>query len=162
MTDLVKYIKRKVPSPCCVKRCNKEGCKVDLTQAPRPFVLIDMDCRDLEIERGSNRCDFLFAGQGDGDVPGWVAALELKGRPKASKVRAQLQSGAQFAERILPKDVEIRFRPVLFYRGGLRGAELTLLRGSSIRFRHPTKGIVLKERVILRRCGSRLKDALRE
>lgn len=160
MTDLVDYIERIVPSPCCVTRCHKEGCRVDLRQVPSPFVLIDMDCDLLNIEEGSSRCDFLFASKGDGNVSGWVGALELKGRPRASKVVAQLQAGAQFAERILPSDVEIQFRPVLFYSGGLRGAELTRLRSSSIRFRHPTKGIVLKEKVILKSCGSRLKDAL--
>ena len=161
MTDLVAYIKDEVPSPCCVKRCQKERCRVDLKEAPSPFVLIDMDCDLLDIEEGSSRCDFLFVSKGDGDMPGWAAALELKGRPRASTVVVQLQAGAQFAAGILPGNVEVRFRPVLFYSGGLHSNDTTRLRQASIKFKHPKTGKILTERVILRKCGSRLKDALR-
>lgn len=161
MTDLVDYVRKRVPSQCCKVRCGKRKCKVDLREAPHPFVLVDMDCTALELQEGTNRCDFLFVGEGDGDMPGWAAALELKGRPKTSKVRAQLQAGAQFAQEILPGDVEVRFRPVVFYSGGLRGAELNLMRRTSIRFKCPKTGSVLRERVILKNCGSRLKDVLR-
>ncbi len=161
MTDLIEHIKRKIPPPCCVKRCRKEKCTVDLKQAPSPFVLIDLDCDCLDIEEGSSRCDFLFVSQEDKSMPGLVGVLELKGRPKASIVASQLQAGAQFAEKVLPKDVELQFRPVLFFGGSLRGAERDHIRKTSIRFRHPKKGSVLKTRVILKNCGSPLKDALR-
>ena len=161
MTDLIEHIKRKIPSPCCVRRCHKEKCTVDLKQAPSPFVRIDLDCDRLDLEEGSRRCDFLFASQEDKGKPGLVGVLELKGRPKASIVVAQLQAGAQFAESVLPRDVELQFRPILFYSGGLRGAERDSIRNASIRFRHPKKGGVLKTRVILKSCGSPLKDALR-
>lgn len=161
MTDLCDYFKESIPSSCCRTRCHKPGCKVDLRQAPSPFVLIDMDCGQLEIEEGANRCDFLYVSQGAGDTPGWVAALELKGRPKSSEIVAQLQAGAQFAAKVLAGDVEVRFRPIAFYSGGFRGAEREKLRKASIRFRHPKQGIVLDRKVILRRCGSSLKEALR-
>ena len=161
MTDLGSYFKESIPSSCCVKRCNKEGCRVDMGQAPFPFILIDMDCDLLETDAQSNLCDFLFVSRGDGDTPGWVAALELKGRPESSKIIAQLQAGAQFAARILSRDADIQFRPIAFYSGRMHREELTRLRSASIRFRHPKARIVLKERVVLRRCGSRLKEALR-
>ena len=161
MTDLIEHVKRQIPPPCCVRRCRKEKCTVVLKQAPSPFVLVDLDCDRLHIEEGSRRCDFLFVSQEDKGMPGLVGVLELKGRPRASVVAAQLQAGAQFAERVLPGDVELRFRPVLFYSGGLRGAERDRIRNTFIRFRHPKKGSVLKTRVILKSCGSPLKDALR-
>lgn len=161
MTDLVDYIKRKIPSQCCVEKCRRQKCRVNLDQAPSPFVLINMDCDRLDIDEGSSRCDFLFVSQGEEGMPGWVVALELKGRPRASTVVAQLQAGARFAERILRNDAEIRFRPVAFYSGGLHSNDTTRLRNASIKFRHPKTGKVLTERVILRNCGSLLKDALR-
>ena len=161
MTDLCSYFKESIPPSCCVKRCNKSGCRVDLRKAPSPFVLIDMDCDHLEIEEGSNRCDFLFVSQGDGDATGWVAALELKGRPESAKIIAQLQAGAQFAAKILSRDADIQFRPIAFYSGRMHREEITRLRKASIRFRHPKTRNVLKERVILKRCGSSLKEVLR-
>ena len=161
MTELGSYFKESIPSSCCVKRCNKEGCKVDMGQAPFPFILIDMDCDLLEIDKRSNLCDFLFVSRGDGDTPGWVAALELKGRPESSKIIAQLQAGAQFAARILSRDADILFRPIAFYGGRMHREELTRLRSASVEFRHPKTGTVFRERVVLRRCGSRLKEALR-
>lgn len=161
MTELRSYFKESIPSSCCVTRCNKDGCKVDMGQAPFPFILIDMDCDLLEIDEQSNLCDFLFVSEGDGDTPGWVAALELKGRPASSKIIDQLQAGAQFAARVLSRDADIQFRPIAFYSGRMHREELTRLRRASIRFRHPKARIVLKERVVLKRCGSRLKEALR-
>ncbi len=161
MTELRGYFRESIPSSCCVKRCNKEGCKVDMGRAPSPFVLIDMDCDLLEIDRRSNLCDFLFVSRGDGRAPGWVAALELKGRPESSKMIAQLQAGAQFAARILSRDADILFRPIAFYGGRMHREELTRLRRASVKFRHPKTGTILNERVVLRRCGSRLEEALR-
>ena len=161
MTDLSDYFRKSIPPACCRKRCNKPGCKVNLGKAPSPFVLIDMDCDHLEIEEGSNRCDFLFVSQGAEDTPGWVAALELKGNPGSSEIIAQLQAGAHFAARVLSRSAEIRFRPIVFYSGSLHSAERDRLRKASIRFRHPKKGIVLKEKVILKRCGSSLQEVLR-
>lgn len=32
MTELRSYFKESIPSSCCVKRCNKDGCKVDMGQ----------------------------------------------------------------------------------------------------------------------------------
>ena len=156
MTELCSYFRESIPSACCVKRCNKEGCKVDMNEAPFPFILIDMDCDLLEIDEQSNHCDFLFVSQGDGDTPGWAAALELKGRPESSKIIEQLQAGAQFAARILSRDADIQFRPIAFYGGRMHREELTRLRSASIRFRHPKARIVLKERVVLRSCLKRV------
>lgn len=161
MTELGDCFKESIPRSCFRTRCVKPGCRVDLNQAPSPFVLIDMDCGQLKIKEGANRCDFLYVSQGTGDTPGWVAALELKGRPKTSEIVAQLQAGAQFATRVLAGDAEVRFRPIAFYRGSLRSAERERLRRATISFRHPKHGTLLAEKVILRRCGSKLKEALR-
>lgn len=161
MTELGSYFRESIPSACCVKRCSKEGCNVNMREAPSPFVLIDMDCDLLEIDRRSNLCDFLFVSRGGGGAPGWVAALELKGRPESSKIIAQLQAGAQFASKILSRDADILFRPIAFFGGRMHREELTRLRRASVRFRHPKTRTVLKERVVLRRSGSRLEEALR-
>lgn len=53
------------------------------------------------------------------------------------------------------------FGPIACYGGRMHREEITRLRRASIRFRHPKTRAVLKERVVLRRCGSSLKEALR-
>ena len=53
MTELGSYFRESVPPACCVQRCGKEGCNVNMREAPSPFILIDMDCDLLEIDRRS-------------------------------------------------------------------------------------------------------------
>ncbi len=64
-----------VPASCCVDRCQGQGCSVSLEDAPTPFVLINMDCPDIQIEDASKRCDYLFIGEGDTGGSGWKDAL---------------------------------------------------------------------------------------
>ena len=112
MIDLVKAVRAKVLESCCVKVCKKEGCKVSLPRECRQRVLINMDLLELLVEKHGKRCDFLFVGEAEGES--WVVPIELKkGKASSSEVVLQLQAGAKVAEKIVPNNVEISFRPVV-------------------------------------------------
>ena len=161
MTNLVSVVRANVPASCCVDRCQGQGCSVSLEDAPTPFVLINMDCPDIQIEDASKRCDYLFIGESDTGGPGWVAVLELKkGKPNVSEIVPQLQAGARYAEKIIPHGAAVQFCPVAFCGGKLGGIERRRFRNALIRFRDPKTRKVERVRVILRKCGTPLKDVL--
>lgn len=133
MSDLVKAVRTKVSESCCVKVCKKEGCKVSLPSKCRQRVLIDMDHRESPAEKHGKRCDFLFVGEAKGE--GWVVPIELKkGKASPSEVVPQLQAGAKVAEKIVPKNAELRFRTVVA-AGRFGKYERGLLRKKEVKFR---------------------------
>ena len=85
---------------------------MSISDAPRPGLLIDLDCGYLGLSR-QPRCDYLFGAEEDGVAP-WVVPLELKtGRCSVNHVTEQLQAGADLADRWLSDDTSFRFVPVL-------------------------------------------------
>ena len=101
MTSLVEQVRASVPPACIANGCRKRGCTVSLTGAPRPFVMIDMDCDELQINRASRRCDFMFVS----DKGRWVVPLELKrGRLNAGEIVAQLRAGRDSLTELSPKE----------------------------------------------------------
>ena len=157
MCELVEVLKRNIPPECHARRCTKEGCNVPLRDAPSPHLLIDMDCRALEIPSGSGRCDFLFVGCEGTRGAGWVVPLELKrGSPRATEIVEQLRAGAKFADDRIPAHLEPTFLPVAVYGGKLHRAERDKLKESrnTVPFRDKTYEIKLM------RCNAPLKNAL--
>ena len=151
---LVDDVSARAPDACLTNRARGQGCSVNLSGAPSPYVLIDMDCRALGISQRARRCDFIFFSD-DGN---WVIPLELKrGKIHASEVVAQLKAGAAFAERMVPRGAEVKFLPVAVHGGRVYPAERKALlnKASIIRFRGKA------ESVELLKCGQRLADALR-
>lgn len=154
MSDLVKVVRAKVSKSCCAKLCKKEGCKVSLPSKCRHRVLIDMDPRESPAGKHGKRCDFLFVGEAKGE--GWVVPIELKkGKVNSSEVVPQLQAGAKVAEKVVPKDAELRFRPVVAY-GRIRKHERNLFQEekNKIWFRE------MREPILLIKCGSSLNQAI--
>ncbi len=153
MIDFVNAVREKVSNKCCVRRCQKEGCKVPLSNELHPFVLIDMDQPCSPSEKNGKRCDFLFIS--GYDSKDWVVPMELqKGKASASKIVAQLQAGAHIAEKLAPKGENLEFRPVAAF-GGIRKDERNELRKKKVKFRQ--KGRI----VHLIKCGTNLTQALR-
>ena len=155
MTSLVNEIRSATPESCWADRCDDsevDGCCVDMTDAPEPFVLIDMDCTQLPIKGSETKCDFIFAS----DQGNWVVPIELKkGSANVGRAARQLQAGARFAERITPKDAKVKFLAVIAFGGRLHRADNMRLRRFRIRFRERQAPIELME------CGKPLTDALR-
>ncbi len=154
MAGLVDAVRSKVAQKCLVTRCGAKGCSVSMKDAPRPNVLVNMDCRDLGIKDDASKCDFMFVSD-DGD---WVVALELKkGSVRASEMVGQLRAGARFADRIIPRNTTARFLPVAVYGGKLHRDEVNKFRQSANQINFRGKRV----RVELMRCGRRMVEALR-
>ena len=114
MTSAFKQVK--VDADCLSRECEKQGCKIGLTDVPQPFHLIDMD-RD-PLARGS-RCDYLLVGE-DCQQDLYVVPMELKSSAfRPPSVAKQLAGGAKVAHRRVPK-VRCRFVPVVAHDGAHR------------------------------------------
>ena len=86
---------------CLVRKCEKQGCEVDLARAPSPFQLIDMDHEHSPASAYRVRCDFLFIGTSSerAKCDLFVAPLELKSSGfRPSSVSKQLAAGAKAAD----------------------------------------------------------------
>lgn len=152
MIDLVKAVRAKVSKSCCDKPCKKEGCKVSLPSKCRQRVLIDMDHRESPAEKRGRRCDFLFVGEAKGE--GWIVPIELKkGKASSSEVVPQLQAGAKVAEKIVPNNAELRFRPVVA-AGRFDKYERGLIRKKEVKFRG------MSELVRWIKCGESLAERM--
>lgn len=153
MRGLVAHVAGQVSGECHVRRCNKEGCAVSMANAPRPSVLIDLDCEPLGLSR-QTRCDYLFVAEDDG-VAAWVVPMELKGgRLNANHVTTQLQAGADLADGWLSDTTPFRLVPVLAHKKPIH-------RQGRENFRRKTVCLRGRKRRIVRiRCGAALRTAL--
>ncbi len=157
MTALLESVRRVIDTGCLVKGgLNKDGCKVVITNAPTPRLIVDFDRPGSPLSADATRCDYLLVAE-DEHARGWVAVLELKrGSLHADQVVRQLQAGAIVAEKIVPAGEAFKFRP-LAASGSTPKHERTKLREKS-------KMIALhgiKEPVRLMSCGAPLVQALR-
>ena len=135
MTGLVDAVRENISKQCISSRCRRGGCSISLQGSPNPRLIIDFDKPGSPIGQNETRCDFLFIAEEGNDESGWVAPLELKsGGVDASEVIEQLRAGARVANRIVPQNESVRFRPIAAHRG-IHRAELNKLRNKSSRIR---------------------------
>ena len=153
MKGVVAQVAGRVCSCCHAKRCEEDGCRVDLKGAPPVRVIVDMDCDALRIPDEQKRCDYLFFGE-ERDTT-WVVPIELKsGRFSVSAVLEQIEGGAGKADAWLPEGISFRFVPVLVHDGKLHRQDLIALRARKVQLRKQKKGVVLIK------CGQPLTKAL--
>lgn len=132
--ELVRHVRRTIPKTCHDTKLSKNGCQIALTGIDANRVIVDMDCNDLGIAKDQSRCDYIFIGEGN-----WIVPMEMKrGNIQADEVTKQLRAGAAFAERIVPPETDISFRPVVAYGGKLHRSQSEALKrkGSKIRFQN--------------------------
>lgn len=154
MANLVSRIQSIIHKTCHARKCGMSGCSVGLKNAPQPFFLIQMDCDKLPIGQNETRCDYIFIGGSDRV---WLVPMELKkGGLGARAVIEQLQAGAKFAEKIIPRNEQVSFLPIAVFGGKVHRIELRKLQQSTnqIRFRNQRSNIKLL------RCGSPLAEAI--
>ena len=150
-------VRSAIPRGCITRECREQSCSLSLSRTSQQSFAIDMNHDDSPVDRNQTHCDFLFVGGLSGQSEEWVIPIELKrGAISASEARDQLQAGADAADRLVPRELDLRFLP-LAVSGSMARAERDQLRKSShrIRFR---RQLVLAERT---RCGSELADILR-
>ena len=157
MTGLVERVRRALDPKCLVKGgLKKKGCKVMMTDAPSPRLIVDFDKPGSPLAANATRCDYLLIAEGE-HADGWVVVIELKGgRLDADEIVRQLRAGASAAERFVHQGEAFRFRPVAA-SGSVPKYERTKLRDKAnmIGFHGH------EERVRLMHCGDRLAMALR-
>lgn len=153
MVDIVKALNNQLPVECQATKCSGAGCSLELNNLPKPYVLIDMDCKELKLT-ASNRCDYLFISNKERQC--LVVPIELKsGGLDASQVIKQLQAGSKFAASIMPQNIRVHFIPIVAHGGRSHPHELKKLRQQRIRFRQ------IQAQIKLTRCGRSLSDQLR-
>ncbi len=157
MSGLVGRVRSNVDERCIATRIRKRGCRVNLEGVPTPRVIVDFDRPGSPLGSSDERCDYLFmADAADGD--GWVVPLELKGGQfDASKIAGQLQAGAGAAERIVPRTIAVRFRPIAVHRGDTTKEARNRLKQKPILVRFRGKDVPLRRM----KCGQKLADQLR-
>ena len=154
---IAQEVRDAVSDACITRRCREQGCLLSLSGTSQQAFVVDMNHDESPVDRNQTHCDFLFVGSLSGQDEEWVVPIELKrGEISAGEARDQLQAGADAADRLVPRDLDLRFLP-LAVSGSMPRAERDRLRKSShrIRFR---RQMVLAERT---RCGSELADILR-
>ena len=114
MTGLVGKVRCKVDCRCIVKgKLIKDGCRVVMTGAPTPRLVVDFDKPGAPLMLNEKRCDYLFVAEGN-PAPDWVVVLELKkGALNAGQVVKQLRAGAAAAEKLVGQNEAVRFRPIV-------------------------------------------------
>ena len=121
-------------------------------------MLISLEHEAAPVKAKQAHCDYLFVGGNDEKGGPWVAPVELTASTaRVSKFLPQLRAGAGIADKLLPQNVQVRFRPVAAYGGELRRTERDgfLKRVNHVVFRR--KPVPVK----LVRCGSPLTKALK-
>ena len=162
MPGTVDQVRTVVPDECQVNRCRKEGCRLGLSGAPAPYVLMDMDQCPSLVGQNQSRCDYIFVGHSNVARVGHsnvarVVVMELKrGRPDASKIVPQLRAGARIADDVVPGDSPVSFIPIAVYGGGLHQGERNKFRKRNARVGFRGKLHAVK----LVRCGTTLAAAL--
>ena len=135
MNNILDGIRAEIGAGNCCRSCSRDGCRVSLRDVPRERVVVDADKAFEAHECRGRRCDFiLFVLGGGGNLV--VVPIELKsGGVDVSDALEQLQEGAAFAERIVPKATGAACRPVLFSGGSIHPADRRKLNRRKIRFR---------------------------
>ena len=152
MSGLVESVADKVPGECHARRLRKEGCSVSLEGIAKTRVVVDLDCRTLDLAPESKRCDYLVVDE-ELDASR-VAAVELKsGNFKAGPVVEQLQGGADAADQWLPAGSGFQFVAVLAHGRGIHKEDQKTLRSRKIKLRGQER------QTVLIRCGGILQEA---
>ena len=154
-TDAVEALRSATDARCHAVACYDHGCSLDLSDAPTPSILISLESEFAGLAADEIRCDYLFVGESDGDGGFWIAPIELTtGRKRALEFFRQLSAGADFADRHLPQNIDVRFRPIAVHSRPLHDREYYLMRIHRVPFRDDSALIKIVN------CGDRLADAL--
>jgi len=159
MEETVERFTLNVPPPCRTNECEEDGCRLSLTECPRPYSVGDTRDQYLPVPvpaRGEKRSDYVIVGSRNKST--WVAVVELKGgrsRPNINKIVSQIKGGCKIADRWIPEEIEdFDFLPLLVYSEEVQAAHFLRLRQQRVRLRNETAGV---ETAL---CGDRLASVL--
>ena len=155
--SVVRTVREKTDMRCHTTVCRDGRCSLSLEGVPEPSVLISLEHEAAPVKANQAHCDYLFIGGSNANRAPWVAPVELTASAaRVSKFLPQLSAGADIADKLLPQNVQVRFRPVAAYGGELRRIERD-------NFLKPANHVVFRRKKVpikLVRCGSPLTNAL--
>ncbi len=150
LSEVLDEIRKQVGEENLTNSCSGDGCHVDMTDVPRERIVVDVERVFQVNQRQGKRCDRMLLYVDEKLV---VVLIELKsGNVNATEVFQQLQSGAKFAEELVPEDIETTCIPVVFHGKRIHDAQLPKLKRNEVRFRRQTFPIWK------RKCGRRTKN----
>ena len=94
----------------------RENCRADLTGLPTDRVVVDMDAVFPSGQHGQKQCDYVVFFLNTSEDTCFAVPIELK-RGTIKGARAQLQQGADFAARYVPRGYKTICVPILFHKG---------------------------------------------
>ena len=119
ISEVLEHIEKAIGSENLSRLRSRAGCRVDLTDAPSPRVVVDADLAFPAHGIEGQKCDYiLFYVDTTQNLV--VVPIELKrGSINISTALGQLQGGADFASRFVParREFQIICRPLLFHGG---------------------------------------------
>lgn len=155
--SVVRTIRKRTDMRCHTTTCRDGSCSLSLEDVSEPWVLVSLEHKAAPVKADQAHCDYLFVGGSNANRAPWVAPIELTASAaRVSKFLPQLSEGAKIADKLLPQNVQVRFRPVAAYGGELIRAERT-------RFLKPANHVAFRKKKVpikLVRCGSPLTKAL--
>ena len=157
MSEVLNEIRSQVDERNLSTSCSRDGCQVDMADMPPSRIIVDMDEVFPASTATDKHCDYvLFFVNAESTLV--TIPLELKsGRVDSiPEVCKQLQQGATYTEKLVPKDSQPICRPVLFHGKGIHKAQLKKLNRAKVRFRG--KPLTIDKE----RCGSNLAGALKK
>ena len=97
----------------------RESCRADLTGLPTDKVVVDMDAVFPSGQPGQKQCDYVIFFLNTSEDTCFAVPIELK-RGGIKGARAQLQQGADFAARYVPRGCKTICVPILFHQSSGR------------------------------------------
>lgn len=136
MNDILKNIATRIGAAHLIGNKNaltRENCRADLTGLPTDKVVVDMDAVFPSGQRDQKQCDYVIFFLNTSEDTCFAVPIELKhGTVKGA--RAQLQQGADFAARYVPRGCKTICVPILFHKRLSTFAHRALQKGK-VRFR---------------------------
>jgi len=136
MNDILENIATQIGAAHLIVNQNaltRENCRADLTGLPTNRVVVDMDSVYMSGQHGQKQCDYVIFFMNTSEDTCVAVPIELK-RGAIKGARAQLQQGADFANRYVPRGCKTICVPILFHKGLSTFAHRALQKGK-VRFR---------------------------
>lgn len=136
MSEALREIRMQLGEENLTNSCGVRNCRVDGTGIPNDQVVVNVDTAFNIHNKTGNRCDrILFYMDPVGNVL-VVVLIELKGGTfnSATDVAKQLQGGADFAKRFIPRGLKTTCVPIVFHGNGNHQAQFRKLRREKINF----------------------------
>ena len=137
MNEVLDKIRSQVGTENLSNSCRRDGCRVSMEDVPSCQVVIDADRAfpAHRVEEGK-RCDYVLFFTNTGQDILFAVPMELKsGGVDASEVSEQLQRGAEFADRFVPRAFRTICHPVLFHGRKVHPKQRKTLNRAKVLFR---------------------------